>query len=875
MEVGDSRFDRVDYRYDCILKLILASLEDLVCYRKSETSEDSTDYPRLETIRQEILRLEAQRQERTIIIADECDDECDDELCIELRKPDTEAACKELINSLKALSRIVKDDSEQPSPEEFRTTRKIRPSMALFLHTLFSTISEAWRCACMPNHQAALLLFGNRALGTVDYPVTFTVLLSDGEPRSPTKRWKEAAITVADPSERVNVNPRPRVRFNSQSTTSNVGSSTQINNLCPLIKTSKDRLNLNVSGASLSIRAETQRRLINYEDCEPVSFVAGILENDVLFNHDAKLCLALILSCAFVDFCDGPWFADGWTKTNLYFMQRGDRLFLQPFLVTNMAGNRNRQNPHLTPSMSTRSKKLLQHGILLMEIFQQDSFQHFIGDDRKVHSLEDLAYDWFRSIDWDVCERLVQIVETCIRGELIDICSQPNEISDQEFMRLFWEKILEPLHVDFAVFHGREDPDQVISKLSLPGVEMKSPVAATAKTTELKSAIRKGPIYKLRTLPPLLNPRASHMLRTPSPSPLNHSKLRFFFDVVDCPDPQQARNALQWFKRVDEEVIRERTKRPKEKVAGERGRKFLPSPGRQVRIAVLDTGIDLQNTWIDGESRRIRCWPAGEDHKDNDGHGTHVAYLLLRLAPNALLRVCKVSNTTLLKDAKVDQITKAITHFSTGEARVDIINLSFGFAEYTKDLTPVLEAIRTARKNGVVVFAAAGNDGANQDVFWPAALYSGGDVICISSSNSFGVQSGFNPEIETGRRICTLGEGVPSCQPDLSNPLQVVHRSGTSFATPIAAAIAAVVLAVMDNADYNGFEGDKETLLPRLRTARGMESVLCKTCVARSGSNSSGFSYIAPWFFVDVGDKILVPKVLDILGSIPESPFSY
>jgi len=185
----------------------------------------------------------------------------------------------------------------------------------------------------------------------------------------------------------------------------------------------------------------------------------------------------------------------------------------------------------------------------------------------------------------------------------------------------------------------------------------------------------------------------------------------------------------------------------------------------------------------------------------------------------------------------------------------------------------MLESIRTARKNGVVIFAAAGNEGGNRDVFWPAALYSSGDVICISSSNDFGVQSGFNPEVEHGRRICTLGEGVPSCQPDLSSSLQVVHRSGTSFATPIAAAIAAIVLAVMDKADYGGFEEDKERLLPRLRTARGMESVLCKTCVARSGSNSSGFSYIAPWFFVDVEDKILVPKILDILGSIPESPF--
>lgn len=103
----------------------------------------------------------------------------------------------------------------------------------------------------------------------------------------------------------------------------------------------------------------------------------------------------------------------------------------------------------------------------------------------------------------------------------------------------------------------------------------------------------------------------------------------------------------------------------------------------------------------------------------------------------------------------------------------------------------------------------------------------------------------------------------------------MVHRSGTSFATPIAAAIAAIVLAVMDKADYSDFEEDKERLLPRLRTARGMESVLCRTCVVNpSGFSGSGLSYIAPWLFLGTQDKILVPKIFDILGGIPESPFS-
>ena len=39
MEVGDSRFDRVDNRYDWILKRVLENLEALVCCGESEISE--------------------------------------------------------------------------------------------------------------------------------------------------------------------------------------------------------------------------------------------------------------------------------------------------------------------------------------------------------------------------------------------------------------------------------------------------------------------------------------------------------------------------------------------------------------------------------------------------------------------------------------------------------------------------------------------------------------------------------------------------------------------------------------------------------------------------------------------------------------------
>jgi hypothetical protein len=87
---------------------------------------------------------------------------------------------------------------------------------------------------------------------------------------------------------------------------------------------------------------------------------------------------------------------------------------------------------------------------------------------------------------------------------------------------------------------------------------------------------------------------------------------------------------------------------PKEN-CGQLERKILRSDGR-VRIAILDTGMDLPNhvLWSPG-SRRIRSsksWvrsKIGEDEvEDLDGHGTHAVGLLLKVAPEADIYVARV-----------------------------------------------------------------------------------------------------------------------------------------------------------------------------------------------------------------------------------------
>ena len=78
----------------------------------------------------------------------------------------------------------------------------------------------------------------------------------------------------------------------------------------------------------------------------------------------------------------------------------------------------------------------------------------------------------------------------------------------------------------------------------------------------------------------------------------------------------------------------------------------------------------------------------------------------------------------------------AIEHFSFEDGdRVDIINLSFGFPPFHEWLLPIQRALPKARDNGMLLFAAAGNEGGNRGVFWPAKLP---DIICIYAANGYG-----------------------------------------------------------------------------------------------------------------------------------------
>lgn len=138
--------------------------------------------------------------------------------------------------------------------------------------------------------------------------------------------------------------------------------------------------------------------------------------------------------------------------------------------------------------------------------------------------------------------------------------------------------------------------------------------------------------------------------------------------------------------------------------------------GEGIKIGVIDTGIDYNHPDLFGFGPDGKV-VGGYDYVDNDkepmdtnGHGTEVAGIIAAngnlkgVAPKAKLVAYRVSSSG--ESVSSDFIVKAI-HRAI-EDQVDVINISLGVNKTNDELD---NAVREAVKNGIVVVAAAGNNG--------------------------------------------------------------------------------------------------------------------------------------------------------------------
>ncbi|KAK6433793.1 hypothetical protein LTR95_010022 [Oleoguttula sp. CCFEE 5521] len=235
-----------------------------------------------------------------------------------------------------------------------------------------------------------------------------------------------------------------------------------------------------------------------------------------------------------------------------------------------------------------------------------------------------------------------------------------------------------------------------------------------------------------------------------------------------------------------------------------------------VRIAIIDTGLKLSADSHALHYERIaecRSWvsaaAAGSENadghvfqadEDDDGHGTHIASTVLDITAEAESQIF-VARVVRRRDQlgsmppeTVEAIAKAI-EYAIETWGVSVISLSLG----TSHVVPRIErAIEKAQAKKVLIFASASNFGGNQGRSWPAKRH---DVFCVHATDALGNPYDRNPSALAGEsNFAILGVDVQSeWLPNADGSTQLVRQTGTSFATPIAAGIAALVISLMQN----------------------------------------------------------------------------
>ncbi len=271
----------------------------------------------------------------------------------------------------------------------------------------------------------------------------------------------------------------------------------------------------------------------------------------------------------------------------------------------------------------------------------------------------------------------------------------------------------------------------------------------------------------------------------------------------------------------------------------------VSAQGKGVVIAIIDTGVYYNHPHLspnikvneqdkhgadgdssDNDGNGFRDDYVGWDFYngdaypiDDNGHGTHVAGLAastyMGVAPKAKILPVKV----LSADGRGDLGTIAAGILYAIDNGAHIINMSLGGSnggQITRDVQQIINGVKLARQQGILMVAAAGNGGRDgigdcndNTPIYPANINEE-NMIAVASVdryNNLADYSNFGGETvhvaAPGGDYFTGGlnsTAIPDCSgPCAQDNLPYVSMMGTSMATPVVSGLAAVLKSIRED----------------------------------------------------------------------------
>lgn len=282
---------------------------------------------------------------------------------------------------------------------------------------------------------------------------------------------------------------------------------------------------------------------------------------------------------------------------------------------------------------------------------------------------------------------------------------------------------------------------------------------------------------------------------------------------------------------------------------GKYGKSTINGTDTPVKVFVIDTGLKYTgdgNTRSPDTATLIQITEpgatAGYGGGDNQPHGGFTAALIaapvnggnggiVGIAPDATVYLADVDNA----DGNLYNGTITAAIWDAINRNVDIISISLGGTYNDPDMQA---AITAAVNAGILVFAAAGNDGRNM-YEWPGAC---NGAICVGSCNANG--NGISSFSTVNNKVALFAPGEDwqlPYQTDASGTEAIALEDGTSFSTPFCAGLAALILAeARETASNPTLRLSRADMITQLNQKMGTSALLAQLPTTTSLNSGSG-----------------------------------